>query len=124
VTKPLAFLLYEQLLPGSQLLPRLEDIGYRVRVVADPAQLVRQAEEEKPMIVLVDLVTPTGDFCERITELKKNPATAHIPVLAFTGQANAKLQQAARVAGATLVASDDAILTQLPQLLEQALQVE
>ncbi|MBI3191157.1 MAG: response regulator, partial [Pedosphaera parvula] len=51
------------------------------------------------------------------------PATAHLPILAFSGQKDDKLQAAARAAGATLVASKEGILAQLPMLLEQVLEV-
>jgi CheY-like chemotaxis protein len=124
VTKPLAFVLYENLLPGSQLIQRLEDMGYRVRVVPDPLQLVQQAQAERPIVTLIDLSGRGTDRCALISELRKNPATAHIPVVAFTGGANTGMQEAATRAGATLVAGDDAIVAQLPQLLDQALQVE
>lgn len=122
--KPLAFVHYENLLPGTQLVTRLEDLGYRVRLVADAESLVRLAEEEKPLVVVTDLASHNADVCAVITRLKKNLATSHIPVLAYTGQANAQLQAAARLAGATLVSGEDAILVQLPHLLQQVLHVE
>jgi hypothetical protein len=56
--------------------------------------------------------------------LRENPATEHVPVLAFTSGNNVGLQQAARAAGATLVASDAAMLDQLPQLLDHALHLD
>ena len=50
--------------------------------------------------------------------------TAHIPIIAFCPFKDTKLQQAARDAGATLVAVSDGILEQLPELLEHALAVD
>ena len=35
MTQPLALVLYERLLPGSQLVNRLQDLNYRVQVIAD-----------------------------------------------------------------------------------------
>ena len=124
MTTPLALLVYENLLPGSQLVNRLQDLGYRVQTLTDASLLAGQAEQVKPLVVVADLVARTQDICAAISALKNNPVTAHVPVLAFAGKKNAKLQAAARSAGATLVASDDAILDQLPQMLEQVLQVE
>ncbi|MHB8519706.1 MAG: response regulator [Limisphaerales bacterium] len=124
MTKPLALISYQHLLPGSQLVNRLQDLGYRVQTVADADKLVEEAEQAKPLVVIADLASQKQDLCAAIGRLKKNAATKHIPVLAFAGQKNAKLQTAARAAGATLVASDTAILAQFPQLLDQVLQVE
>jgi CheY-like chemotaxis protein len=120
---PLALVCFERLLPGSQVVNRLQDMEYRVQVVPEPALLADQAEKEKPMVAIVDLLWNRGDICGAITRLKKNPATEHIPVIAFTASSNTKLQAAGRLAGADMVSNDDAILAQLPQLLEQALEV-
>jgi CheY-like chemotaxis protein len=73
---------------------------------------------------VVDLASAAADVCGIIRELKRNPETRHIPVIAFTDLKNEGLQTAATTAGATMVAGSDAILDQLPELLEQALQVE
>ena len=50
MTQPLALVCYEKLLPGSQLVNRLQDLKYRVRPVADARLLVDCARQEKPMI--------------------------------------------------------------------------
>jgi PleD family two-component response regulator len=124
MTTPLALVLYENLLPGSQLVNRLQDLGYRVQAVNDAQTLTLQALQERPMVIVVDLVAASADVCAVIQELKKNPETKHIPVIAFADLKNEKLQSTAIAAGATLVAGNDAILDQLPELLDQALQVE
>lgn len=124
MTQPLAFLMYEKLLPGSQVANRLRDLGYRVHTVTEPELLCHQAEAEKPMVVLMDLFSNRTDTCAQIQRLRNNPATSHIPVLAFVTGKNTKLMEPARKAGATLVAADEGVLHQLPQLLEQALEVE
>ncbi|MCL5097089.1 MAG: hypothetical protein M1608_06095 [Candidatus Omnitrophica bacterium] len=124
MTKPLALLVYENLLSGNQLRIRLQDLGYRVQTMSDTTDLIAFAQQEKPMVVLIDLVSTNSDTCAAIADIKKNPATVHIPILAFSGEQHAELQKAAREAGATLVASDAAILPQLPHLLEQLLRVD
>ncbi|MST94071.1 MAG: hypothetical protein EXS33_02155 [Pedosphaera sp.] len=116
---PLALVLYEKLLPGSQIMNRLQDLGWRVQTVAEAGVLTEQAARETPMVVLVDLLDQRGDVCAAITRLKKNPGTEHVPVIAFGESESA--QQAARLAGATLVVNETAILSHLPQLLDQAL---
>ena len=124
MTTPLALVFYERLLPGSQLVNRLQDLGYRVQTISDVQTLVRQALQEKLLILVTDLASTSADMCAIIRELKRNPETRHIPVLAFTELKNEKMQASAAAAGATIVAGNEAILDQLPQLLDQALQVE
>jgi CheY-like chemotaxis protein len=122
--QPLALTAYQQLLPGSQVTNRLAELGYRVQMVPDLTVLTATAVREMPMVILVDLRWTQGEVLAAITELRKNPATHHIPILAFTTLADDAGHAAARTAGATLVAKDDALLAQLPQLLDRVLAVE
>jgi len=124
MTKPLALLLYENLRPGSTLVNRLQDLDYRVQVLANPATLLEQARATKPLLVIIELTIKVGDPGAAITALKGDQATAHIPILAYCGAKDTKLKAKALKAGATLVASDTAILEQFPQILEQLLLVE
>jgi CheY-like chemotaxis protein len=116
MTQPLALVLYEKLLPGTQVVNRLQDLNYRVQECA---------EQAKPMVVVTDLESSRNNVCAALARLKQNAVTQHLPVIAFSaGSAAAELGNAARAAGATLVVTDAAILNHLPQFLEQALQVE
>ena len=124
MTQPLALVLYEKIIPGSQLVNHLQDLSYRVQALGDSAKLVELAEPSKPMVVFADLESSRNNVCAAIAQLKANPATAHLPVICFFGDAAANLQAAAQGAGATLIVDETAILDYLPQLLEQALQVE
>lgn len=123
VTQPLALVLYERLVPGSQLVNRLQDLHYRVEIISDAAQLVPAASSVGPMLVFADLYSRRADICAVIKLLKHDAATAHIPVVAFANEGATQLQAAAREAGATLAVNDAALLTHLEQLIEQALQV-
>jgi CheY-like chemotaxis protein len=124
VTLPLAIVFYEDLMPGSQLVNRLQDLQYRVHAVTDPGELVAAAASAGPMVILADLVSTRADICALIKQLRNNPATAHVPVIAFADDAEEALQAAGRTAGATVVVADSAILTHLGQFMERALQVE
>lgn len=124
MTQPLAIVFYESLLPGSQLANRLADLGYRVQTVNLASTVASLVRKEHPMVLIAELGLRHGDFCGVISELKRDPAVAHVPVIGFTAQKNKKLQDAATKAGARLVAADSAVLDQLPQLLEHALAVE
>ena len=124
MTQPLALVVYEKLLPGSQLLNRLQDLNYRVQAITNADNLVESAEQTKPMLVLADVESSRQNVCAALTCLKQNPATQHLPIIAFGGDNAPDLQAAARAAGATLVVGETAILSHLAQFLEQALQVE
>ena len=121
VTQPLALVFYRKLLPGSQLVNRLQDLNYRVQPTAEPAQLASFAQTEGPMLIFADL--ESAGTLELIGRLRADPVTRHIPIVAF-GSEDEPLLQAAREAGATLVVGETALLAHLPGLLEQALRVE
>ena len=119
MTQPLALLLYEKLLPGTQLANRLQDIGWRVQTVNEGAALTRVAEEHKPVLVIADLHSSRQPVAEGIAALRANKNTAHIPIIAFT--ADDALSASALAAGANLIAGDTAILQHLSQFIDQAL---
>jgi len=124
MTQPLALVVYERLLPGTQLVNRLQDLNYRVLAVTDPESLSECARQEKPMLVLADLVATGKSVCEAIGRLRGAPETQHIPIVAFGPDQPLELQEQARAAGASLVVSESAILNHLPQFLDQALHLE
>jgi CheY-like chemotaxis protein len=124
MTKPLALVCYANLMPGTQLPNRLQDLGYRVTTVPQAADLAEETLRLLPMLVILDLGVQGTDVCEIIRQLRSAEATRHIPVLAFSDSRHRKLQDAARAAGATLVAGSAALLPQLPQLLEQVLEIQ
>ena len=124
MTQPLTLFLYEKLLPGGQLVNRLQDLGYRVQSLSNPALLPELAEREKPLLIITDLEPDQNHVPQALSRLRQNASTAHIPIIAFAAAAKVPLMEAARTAGATLVVNDNAILLHLNQLLEQALQVD
>lgn len=125
MTEPLALVLYEKLLPGSQLVNRLQDLKYRVQSITDPELLVECAQQAKPLVVLADLDPNREKVCAAISRLRQHPATQHLPVVAYSREdTTEEAYAAARTAGVTLCVTDTAILNHLPQLLNQALQLD
>ncbi len=124
MNQPVALLLYEKLLPGSQVGNRLRDLGYRVETQLEAKRLVAAAEDLLPLVVVLDLESSTVDTCALIRDLRRSDVIGHVPVLAFAGNDTETLKQAAAAAGATLVTSEDALLSQLPVLLEQTLRID
>ncbi len=86
MSEPLAVVYYANLLPGSRLAGRLQDLGYRVRTIASLAGLAEVCAQEKPLVALVE-ISPAADGRAEIAALRANPATQHIPVVAFSGGA-------------------------------------
>ena len=76
------------------------------------------------MILVMDLTSAKGDVNSTIKDIRASEQTGHIPIIGFTSKTNKAAQNAAVEAGAKLVAVDEAVLQQLPQLLEQALEVD
>ncbi len=124
MSQPLVLLLYERLLPCGQLINRLQDSGYRVQSLSDPASLVEQAAREKPLLVIADLEPRREQAAEAISRLRGDSQTSHIPVIAVAPGENAALHEAGNNAGASLVVSDSAILVHLPHFIERALEID
>ena len=123
MTSPLAIVFHERLMPGSQLANRLRDLNYRVLTLDNPAGLVATAQRETPLLLFIDLATP-GDVCGAIARLKSEPATNHLPVIAFAPDSEPALLDAAQKAGANFAVTETAVISHLPQLLEQALHLD
>lgn len=124
VTKPLAIVFYEKLLPGSRLPFRLADLGWRVSEVKLANQVIPEVRAQMPIVVLMELALRTGDTCPVISEIRRDPVVRHIPVLGYCDPKNKKLCDAAIAAGASLVAAEAGLLEQLPHLLNHVLAVE
>ena len=121
--QPFAIVFYEKLLPGSQLVNRLQDLQYRVQSVHDPGQLLAAVRRDMPMLLLADLAA-RADIAPLIAALKVDAATSHIPVIAFAEEKAVAQLAAAEQAGAALAVSESALASYLPQLLNQALHIE
>jgi len=64
----------------------LERQGYKVVSANNGFQGVRSARVEKPDAILLDVMMPDMDGYEVTRLLRKNPETAHIPILMFTAR--------------------------------------
>ena len=64
---------------------RLEALGYKVISALDGEEGLTKAAEERPDLILLDLVMPVMDGYEVCGILKKNRLTRDIPVVVITG---------------------------------------
>ena len=124
MTQPLALLLYERPLPGSQLVNRFQDLGYRVSTVPSPTSLVDACLREKPILLVVDVREADDKVCAALRQLTTGPETNHIPVIATVPAQSPEAAEAARLSGVKLVLHDSVILAHLEQFIDQALQLD
>ena len=62
----------------------LEKRGFNVRCAYSGQELFAGLEEQKPDLIILDIMMPQMDGLEVLTRLKGNPATASIPVILLT----------------------------------------
>jgi CheY-like chemotaxis protein len=121
--QPLAIVFYERLMPGSQLVNRLQDLNYRVLALNNPALLAATAKRETPLLLFVDLEA-RGDVTGAIEKIRADAATSHLPVIAFAPDGKTDLLAGAQEAGANLTVGESALSGHLQTLLDQALHLD
>jgi CheY-like chemotaxis protein len=78
---------------------RLKKRGFEVIVAVDGLQAVALGKSEDPDLVLMDLGIPIIDGWEATRQLKADPTSAAIPIIALTARAMPEELQSAREAG-------------------------
>ena len=66
----------------------LEEKGFNVTCAYDGTQVFDVLKQQKPDLVILDIMMPQMDGLEVLTRLKGNPATASIPVILLTEKAD------------------------------------
>jgi CheY-like chemotaxis protein len=61
--------------------------GMEVIEAAGGAEGVRKAQEERPDVILLDMMMPTMDGSDTLAALRSQPATAETPVIFLTANA-------------------------------------
>ena len=83
----------------DMLTRRLEHKGFEVVIAIDGKAGIDMASSANPDIILMDLSLPVIDGWEATRQIKANPATQSIPVIALTAHAMAGDEQKALEAG-------------------------
>jgi two-component system cell cycle response regulator DivK len=73
--------------------------GYQVVEAIDGVEALERARQELPHLILMDLALPNMDGWEATRQLKMDPATQAIPVVAVTAFAMRGDEEQARAAG-------------------------
>ena len=66
---------------------RLERKGYEIICAMSGPEGIRMAEEGQPNIILMDVALGEMDGWEATSQIRSNPRTQHIPVIALTAHA-------------------------------------
>jgi CheY-like chemotaxis protein len=78
---------------------RLEKRGYTVAIAVDGGAGVAMAKSELPDLILMDMSLPVLDGWDATKQIKADPVTAKIPVIALTAHAMESDRQKALGAG-------------------------
>ncbi len=60
---------------------KLESFGFQVSEAIDGDKGIKKAKEEKPDLILLDLLLPTTDGFEVLSRVKQESSTSSIPVV-------------------------------------------
>jgi DNA-binding response OmpR family regulator len=78
----------------------LEAAGFRVESATNGEDGIAKAKSQSPDLVLLDIMMPGIDGWETLTRLKKETATANIPVVIFTAREHSRGHQKSAEMGA------------------------
>jgi two-component system cell cycle response regulator DivK len=78
---------------------RLERSGFAVLVAADGRQGIDLARSERPDLILMDMSLPEIDGWEAARQIKNDPQTAQMPIIALTAHAMAGDRERALAVG-------------------------
>jgi len=95
---------------------RLQRRGYEVLIAVDGGEGVAMAQSQKPDLILMDMSLPVLDGWAASKQLKSQPDTAGIPIIALTAHAMQGDEDKARAAGCD---DYDTKPIDLPRLLEK-----
>ena len=113
---PRILLVEDNDLNSDMLSRRLARRGYDVLLANDGAKGVAAAKENRPDLILMDISLPVTDGWEATRQLKTDPETRPIPVIALTAHAMATDRAKAAEVGCN---DYDTKPIDLPRLLEK-----
>jgi CheY-like chemotaxis protein len=115
-------LVADDLITPSRVREGARPLGYEVSVAATATAAREAALVTPPLVaILVNLSARRYDPPAVIRDLKAMEETRQIPVLGFAGHVEREKHEAARAAGADLVAANSSVALHLPALLSRLL---
>lgn len=85
---------------AAQIKETLESVGLVVRLAYDGPEGLRDAVDNPPSLIVLDVKLPTMDGFQVCRRLKRNPETQNIPIIMLTEKADAKATMSGLRAGA------------------------
>ncbi len=79
----------------------LETAGYKTISANSGNQAIQLSEENKPDVIMLDIVMDDGDGYKACRSIKKNPKLSNIPVIMVSSKSNSVDKQWAKQLGAT-----------------------
>jgi two-component system cell cycle response regulator DivK len=95
---------------------RLSRAGFTVIIATNGVQGIAMATSERPDLILMDLTLPDIDGKEATRQLKADPTTQRIPIIALTANAMSGDREKAIAAGCD---DFDTKPVEMPRLLEK-----
>lgn len=100
----------------------LKQEGYEVKDAMDGEQGLKMAKEEKPDLVLLDLVLPKLHGFEVLKAMKEDPETEDIPVIVLTNlEATADIEKALEMGATTYLVKATYALEEVVEKIKKAL---
>ena len=115
-TMPKILLVEDNEMNRDMLSRRLKRRGYEISIAVDGAEGLKMTATETPDLVLMDMSLPVMDGWEATRQIKADPATKSIPVIALTAHAMSGDREKALSAGCD---DYDTKPIELPRLLSK-----
>ena len=100
--KPIVFVVEDEADIAHLLRHHLEGAGFSVRLFSTANSVISEAEKQKPLLFLLDVMVPGGDGFDLCRQIRSRQATSMTPVIFLT----AKTGEPDRVLGFELGADD------------------
>lgn len=101
----------------------LEQKDYKVLKALNGEIGWQLCQDEKPDLVLLDLILPKKDGFEVLAEIKKNDGTKNIPVIILTNlEGNLDIEKALELGATTFLVKTNYELNEIIEKIEQTLE--
>lgn len=108
-------------LNADMLSQRLKRKGYEIIFAVDGEEAIKIAKQSLPNLIIMDMGLPILDGWEATRQLKADPKTKHIPVIALTAHSNDDDRDQALSVGCDEYATKPVDFTQLIEKIERLL---
>jgi len=98
-TDPTLLIIEDEPILIDLIAAQMERAGFRVLRALDAKSGMRTAQDEKPDMILLDLMLPNYGGEQLLADLKADDKTKNIPVVIMTNFANSELESKCRALG-------------------------